>query len=790
VPDQADTQGTRGLLAALILIGVLWVGALIAYRPSDPPHGDLPPNLFSSARALAMLTAVLGDSTPHPMGSAANAAVRDRILGTLHQMGYEPELQTDVFVCDTYGACGAPENIVLRIPGTQEDSGNILLAAHYDSVPAGPGASDDGTGVAALLEIARILAAGPRARHPIVLLIDDGEEAGLLGAQAFAEHHRWAKQTKAAINIDNRGTSGISLMFETGSANRWLMQLFARSIALPHTNSVYYAVYKLLPNDTDFTVFKKAGFQGFNFAYLGDVANYHTPQDNLKNVSVASLQQHGDNALAMLRALDQSDIGSPPAGEAVYFDLFGRSVVAFALEIVLPAAIVTLALVLLAVWLLIRRTVILLRELVWSLLGLLVAYLAAAALAVGLIYLVRAVNADGMPLFTASAWVLHATCVAASAAVLGALSLALSGRVRFWSFWGANAVWSASLALLLAIKLPGGSYLWLLPADAALLALLLRLWVQNEARVLAEFATLGFLLVMFGLLFPILIFIYAGLGRPALLLLMLLPVIGAAPLVGLILPAGSRMPRLITVVAVIAMLLGATRAAMMPAYSVQSPQPLNVHYIEDTTGTGGAARASWLLTQAAHSLAPQFRQHLVFNTPPVTVFNPLLPGGRSQFAADAPLLGLAAPTLSVTSVVAASQATNEPARVRYQIHIAPQATVSELRIALAPQAQVKSVTLTGRPQGLPAFQPVTTEPVDWGQHWGAVYVVNPPAAGLDLSFEASGVPFDIDLLNVTYGLPAAGADLRAARPADATASQGGDDTLVATTVHIPKLPQP
>jgi hypothetical protein len=88
-----------------------------------------------------------------------------------------------------------------------------------------PGASDDGAAVASVLEIARILAARPPPRHPIVLLLTDGEEAGLLGALLFVQRaSTYPEDVKAAVNLEARGTSGPSLMFETGSANGWLMR--------------------------------------------------------------------------------------------------------------------------------------------------------------------------------------------------------------------------------------------------------------------------------------------------------------------------------------------------------------------------------------------------------------------------------------------------------------------------------------------------------------------------------------------------------------------------------------
>lgn len=783
-----SSRGGLSVLAAVTLIAALWVAALITHTPPSPTRIAAPAQ-FSSERALAVLQNLVGDSIPHPTGSAANANVHDRIVATLRRLGYEPELQSNDFGCDIDAACGFPQNIVVRIPGTQDDSGSVLLAAHYDSVPAGPGASDDGTSVAVILEIARILKTVPHARHPIVLLIDDGEELGLLGAQVFVEHHPLARTIKAVINIDNRGTSGPSLMFETGSANRWLMQIYSKAVARPNSNSLYYAVYKLLPNDTDFTVFKKAGYQGLNFAYIGDVANYHTPLDNFAHVNAASLQQHGDNALAALRAFAETDIGSPPTGEAVYFDLFGTFLVELPLATMFPAAIITLALLLLTTAILIRRADVRLGEIGWSLAGLVLAYIVAAALELGLIYLGRTINPAGVPHFSAAPWVFEGTCATFAAVALLALSLALGNRVRFWSFWSANALWTASVGVLLAVKLTGGSYLAVFPAIVALIAMLLRLRADHGGRLLPEVATFGFLLVMFAPLWAIVVFLYEGLGRPGLALLTLLSVFGAAPLVGLLLLAGRYIQRLAMGIAVVVMLCGSAAAVFMPAYTVRSPQPLDIHYVVEQAGDGEARHARWLITQNAASLAPQLKQRLPFSHAHPAVFNPLLSFSQhSEFTAEAPLLELGSPTLTVTSAVLLPAANNEPARARYLVHVAPNAAVSELQIAFAPEAQVKSVTIAAL--GSSTFTPVTTPLTKWWGDWDAVYVVAPPSAGWDLSFESSDVPYDIDMVNVTYGLPAVGAYLQQARPADATAIQSGDDTLVATTVHIPTMPRP
>src|SRR6202011_5304326 len=112
----------------------------------------------------------------------------------------------------------------------------------------------------------------------------------------------------ASINVDNRGTSGRSYLFETSRHNRWLMPLIARSLPHPSASSFFFNLYELIPNDTDLSVIKRAGLAGINFACIGHVAHYHTPLDNLRHVTPSTVQDHGDHILDMTRALADSEL--------------------------------------------------------------------------------------------------------------------------------------------------------------------------------------------------------------------------------------------------------------------------------------------------------------------------------------------------------------------------------------------------------------------------------------------------------------------------------------------------
>jgi Zn-dependent M28 family amino/carboxypeptidase len=191
------------------------------------------------------------EQRPHTAGSPENAAVRDRIIAELKLSGYVPEVQAALQCgpAERNPGCTAVENIIAVHKGT-EDGKAVLASAHYDSVPAGPGVSDDGAGVAVVLELARAFAA-KTTRNDVIFLITDGEETGLRGARAFAERHPLMRRVGVVVNFEARGASGPSMMFETGPGNARLMDLFTHAVARPSASSVSYEVYKLLPNDTD-----------------------------------------------------------------------------------------------------------------------------------------------------------------------------------------------------------------------------------------------------------------------------------------------------------------------------------------------------------------------------------------------------------------------------------------------------------------------------------------------------------------------------------------------------------
>lgn len=320
------------LLASIVLLLAFCFKGMLAAPPSVQETKSA--TGFDTNVAIARLTRILGDERPHPVDSPANDLVRERILNEIKALGYTPEVRDD-FACrgsKRFGgmSCARVRNILFRTGPV--GGGAALVAAHYDSVPAGPGASDDGAGVAATLEIAARLA-GQKLQKPVIFLLTDGEEVGLLGATSFVRKDSWAKDVAFAINMEARGTGGPAIMFQTSAPNgRDIAALTAKPVRTI-ANSMAADIYRTLPNDTDATEFLGKGYDVVNFAFIDPLARYHTPLDSLAYLEHASVGHMGGAALVTLEgylAAKPSAIGSE--AHVLYSDILGRGI------LVLPIA--------------------------------------------------------------------------------------------------------------------------------------------------------------------------------------------------------------------------------------------------------------------------------------------------------------------------------------------------------------------------------------------------------------------------------------------------------------------
>ncbi|MES2001665.1 MAG: M20/M25/M40 family metallo-hydrolase [Pseudomonadota bacterium] len=316
-------RNSRLVFAVIALLMAVFAakGALLI------PPAPSPGSAFDTGRAISRLQRILGDQRPHPVDSDSNDAVLGRLVTELRALDLDPQVRERE---DCRGmpksrtvSCSRTHNVVAVIGGDRPGKA-LLLNAHYDSTPTGPGAADDGIGVATLLEVAANLQAQPPA-HPVILLFNEGEEYGLNGAGAFVDGDPLAAHVGALINIEARGVSGPAVMFETSEPNGAALGDYLGGATRPYANSLMTDFARLIPNYTDVVVFKDKGWRTLSFAITGNETRYHSPGDTVQALNRDSLYHMGSEVLGVTRALSPA----PSAGAArwAYADIAGRVMV-------------------------------------------------------------------------------------------------------------------------------------------------------------------------------------------------------------------------------------------------------------------------------------------------------------------------------------------------------------------------------------------------------------------------------------------------------------------------------
>ncbi len=755
VVEPGERAAGWGLAAALALCALAMVLTVLLGGPPPGKPASAPPAEVSAGRSQAVLRDLLGDGSPHPVGSPAAAAVRARIVAQLRALGLEPEIQEGI-ACSAGGECARVTNVLARVAG-RETGKSVLMMAHYDSVPAGPGAADDLSGVATLLEVARVLKTAPPLRHGVLFLFDEGEEPGLLGAEAFVEHSPRMAEVGAVVNLEARGTEGPSLMFETSGADAWMVSAFAARVPRPFTSSLFSTIYQYMPNDTDLTLFKQRDIPGLNFAFIGHPAQYHSPLDNYADVSTGSLQHQADNALAAVRGLADGDLARPPAGRAVFFDLLHAMVVRWPAGLSPLLGLLALALTTAAAYLVRRRGVALTGGA--FMLGF-AAALAALLFVLALAVVFQLLIGGAFP----APWVARPGPAIGAFWLLGLFAgLGLAGlmgrRVGLAGLWAGVWVFWSLLGLLLGILLPGISYLIVVPALVAGVCGLAfggSAGGRTLAAVLPPFAAAL-------LWFPVLHPLYLGLGLTGLLGAAVLLAVVFSTLTPLMSGSGAAGRRWLPLTALVLALVFLVWARVSPPFSPATPH--NVVVLVHQDALSGETR---FIVYGGPPFPPALRQAAPFGSQPVPSF-PWLPPFARAFVAPAPPLNAAGPELAVVADSVAGGKRHlrlrmtSPRGARVMTLFFP----AEARVEAA-DVEGAAVPIGGRQRG-----------------WRSVTFHTVPAGGALLDFVlGSTQPADWYVVDRTYDLPPSAQAVVAARPKNAMALQTGDGTLVSRKVRL------
>lgn len=299
----------------LIIMGASIYMESVSYVSTSPKTDFSLSNVMSHIEIMA--------SENHFMGTAANQKVRDYILKKFQELDIETEIfigETVTNYHDSYFKLAKTENIIATIKGSENQKA-VLIAGHYDSVLSAPGAADDIHAVACMLETARILK-NSYPKNDIVFLITDGEEMGLLGAKAFVEN-KDLSQFGLVLNYEARGNSGPSISFEWSNGNAWLVNQVKEAGLRPIANSMSYEIYNRLPNDTDFTYFKRAGLSGINHAFIDGFSYYHNPADNPSKINQNSVLHTGKNMASLTKHFSNINLNNTVTHNASFFNFLG-----------------------------------------------------------------------------------------------------------------------------------------------------------------------------------------------------------------------------------------------------------------------------------------------------------------------------------------------------------------------------------------------------------------------------------------------------------------------------------
>jgi hypothetical protein len=755
-------QDRSATFLTVVWLAVVLATSLLLNQPPAPVPASAPPNEFSAERAFAFLKDFA--QRPHPIGTPEHDRVRDYLMAQITSLGLTPEIQSATGVTPLYQVAGKVENIVAKLTGTSDTHDAVMLAAHYDSVAAGPGAGDDGAGVAALLETIRAARAQPPLKNDVIFLFTDGEEEGMLGASAFVDQHPWAKSVRVAVNFEGRGNAGDSQLFETSVGNARLVRLLEEAVPHPIGSSLSYEIYQHMPNDTDMTVFKKYGCAGLNFGFIGHWEAYHTPLDNPEGLDRGSLQRHGQYALGLVHKLGDADLTELRAPDAVYFSNPGGLFLSYPRAYVWPLAILAVLAFFASCF---HANGAYQTSSFRIFLGILanlgiLAILASAAF--GFVELIEWLHLHPLPEGDIEKSVPYALSLIAMLTALVVASYKVLLRKMTWSslFLGGSAILVA-LNLVAAKWGPGATYLLIWPLLASLLADVFTSFNLERTSLPATLAVCGLALPPLVLFVPTLEGIQQALGlntHGALVqaLTLGLLIFTIVPLLQTLLKGGGNW---ILVGVFSAALLLFAIGGLVTRYSSAHPKPSVIIYALDAD----TRKALWAAT--TNRLDPWTAQYVGTSTVGGKLagfFPDWLPFEFLQH--EAPVVPLPPPQTDVLENSVAADVRTLRLRIISQRH----ARVVSVEV---PDSQVVDGWVQDRKLG----QPMDSR---WNKRgkWAFDYV-NPPPNGIELRLQVNGAgPVKLFILDHTIGLPDIPHASFSPRPSDSMPRHRGDETIV------------
>jgi hypothetical protein len=604
--------------------------------------------------------------------------------------------------------------------------------------------------------------------HDVIVLFTDGEEPGLLGAAAFVREHPWAKDVAMALNFEARGTTGRSLMFETGPGNLDAVRVL-RTVPGVTAGSVFTTIYRTMPNDTDLSELALLGMPALNFAFGDGADRYHTSRDDIDHLDTGSLQHHGQQALALTRAFGDGPLPRPRTGDAVFFDLPTVGLVVYSEKWAMLLALVAAALAVIVIIRSRRKSTRFGSDVVLgaaATIGAVVLSGAAAYLAGLMLSLLH----TKLPWGGAPAWspVYWAAVAMLSLAISTTFYVAVRRRSSVAGLHaGALLVWTL-LSLATAGIAPGSSYLFTWPVLVVTLAALLPngnglLTAKGIAMCLAALVTAALLIPIAYLIGAVFLGVTAAGGIVTAVIIALVAWL-LVPLLE-ILCDGARWstPAICAATAIVLVGVGVLTVRTSDVHPV--PSRLIYAIDADSSDAWLAARASAVRTNAwtRTALAP-------FAQGPEWIAHFFL-GPAAVVAKRVPILPLPQPAINILS----DSTTSDARQLSLRVQGSAGTHALGMRVTDAP---VMSAAIDGHAIDTTRYRMHTREWTLW--YWAP----SDSGALLGLIVPAGSTP-KLEVLAYSLGIPSLPGITIPPRPANVVPVQSGDVTIVCRRVSIP-----
>ncbi|KAF3341646.1 endoplasmic reticulum metallopeptidase 1 [Carex littledalei] len=324
-----DRRAFRCLFYLAVLYGLAsWLVYVVLHMRHVQPLGtDAPLNRFSEARAVEHVRQLTVGTGGRQEGSPGLELAANYIKSELEELARRagPSYRIEVEESLVNGSFSMyflrhrvtlnyrnHKNIIMRISSniSEEHDSSFLVNGHYDSPLGSLGASDCGSCVASMLELARLIVDSKWVPpQPVIFLFNGAEELFLLGSHGFITTHRWRDEIGAFVDIEASGSGGIDMVCQSGPTS-WPSRVYAEVAPYPMANSVAQDFFGIIPGDTDYRMFAEdyGKIPGLDIIFVLGGYFYHTAFDTVENLIPGSIQGRGENLIRLVKAFSNSSL--------------------------------------------------------------------------------------------------------------------------------------------------------------------------------------------------------------------------------------------------------------------------------------------------------------------------------------------------------------------------------------------------------------------------------------------------------------------------------------------------